>query len=152
MIVLSIFGIIFVPFFCLNLAFYGHKGVKRYVFCSILMVNRTCEYLVRTHMERNDKIIIFGDNVFSLKKVLTLEKVLYLCHLFNLTRQPCEPSCITRLEMCIPSKSCASHFLFQSVGWLTPLSACSMRLFWEFRTSMVPPLRANDLGFWGRFE
>lgn len=30
---------------------------------------RTCEYLVRTHMERNDKVIIFGDNVFSLKKV-----------------------------------------------------------------------------------
>lgn len=35
-------------------------------------MDRTCEYLVRTHMERNDKIIIFGDNVFSLKKVLTL--------------------------------------------------------------------------------
>lgn len=30
---------------------------------------RTCEYLVRTHMERNDKVILFGDNVFSLKKV-----------------------------------------------------------------------------------
>lgn len=32
-------------------------------------LDRTCEYLVRTHMERNDKVIIFGDNVFSLKKV-----------------------------------------------------------------------------------
>ncbi|CAM9461574.1 unnamed protein product [Discosporangium mesarthrocarpum] len=33
---------------------------------------RTCEYLVRTHMQRNDKIIIFGDNVFSLKKYATI--------------------------------------------------------------------------------
>lgn len=31
--------------------------------------SRTCEYLVRTHMERNDKVILFGDNVFSLRQV-----------------------------------------------------------------------------------
>lgn len=37
------------------------------------VVKRTCEYLVRTHMERNDKVIIFGDNVFSLKKVAWLD-------------------------------------------------------------------------------
>lgn len=49
-------------------------------------------------MERNDKIIIFGDNVFSLKKVRSL------CTLFYLTRQPYAPSCMTRLdwqELCI---------------------------------------------------
>ncbi|CAN0081955.1 unnamed protein product [Ascophyllum nodosum] len=39
---------------------------------------RTCEYLVRTHMERNDKIIIFGDNVFSLKKYATILGIPYI--------------------------------------------------------------------------
>eukprot|EP00903_Cladosiphon_okamuranus_P009613 g9151.t1 len=39
---------------------------------------RTCEYLVRTHMERNDKVIIFGDNVFSLKKYATILGIPYI--------------------------------------------------------------------------
>lgn len=49
------------------------------------ILSRTCEYLVRTHMERNDKVIIFGDNVFSLKKVnRCLRKEVAYCHVLKL--------------------------------------------------------------------
>ncbi|CAB1100501.1 unnamed protein product [Ectocarpus sp. CCAP 1310/34] len=44
----------------------------------IMNPNKTCEYLVRTHMERNDKVIIFGDNVFSLKKFATILQIPFI--------------------------------------------------------------------------
>ena len=28
---------------------------------------RTCEYLIRLHEERGDKVLVFSDNVFALK-------------------------------------------------------------------------------------
>ncbi|CAN0413747.1 unnamed protein product [Phaeothamnion confervicola] len=33
---------------------------------------RTCEFLMRFHQERGDKIILFADNVFALKKYATI--------------------------------------------------------------------------------
>ncbi|CAM9128903.1 unnamed protein product [Sphacelaria rigidula] len=39
---------------------------------------RTCEYLMRTHVERNDKIILFGDNVFSLRQYACLLQIPFI--------------------------------------------------------------------------
>ncbi|CAD5231159.1 unnamed protein product [Bursaphelenchus okinawaensis] len=50
--------------------YYLSSAINRKLLLAVMNPNkfRVCEYLIRYHERRNDKIIVFSDNVFALKK------------------------------------------------------------------------------------
>ncbi|KAI6191482.1 General transcription and DNA repair factor IIH helicase subunit XPB [Aphelenchoides bicaudatus] len=50
--------------------YYLSSAINRRLLLAVMNPNkfRVCEYLIRYHERRNDKIIVFSDNVFALKK------------------------------------------------------------------------------------
>ncbi|KAI6209221.1 General transcription and DNA repair factor IIH helicase subunit XPB [Aphelenchoides besseyi] len=54
--------------------FYLSSSINRRLLLAVMNPNkfRVCEYLIRYHERRNDKIIVFSDNVFALKKYAIL--------------------------------------------------------------------------------
>jgi len=50
--------------------YYLSSNINRRLLLAVMNPNkyRVCEYLIRYHERRNDKIIVFSDNVFALKK------------------------------------------------------------------------------------
>jgi DNA excision repair protein ERCC-3 len=48
-----------------------HKERQQLLYCCNPTKAMACEYLIRTHEARGDKVIVFSDNIFALRELAT---------------------------------------------------------------------------------